>query len=139
MMKNNQTIALDHLNLTVNSFSESVDWYQRIFDFEKVEEGIDADGPWGVLKNGEFMLCIYESPKRITLRDDPLADRYHQIFHFGLRVADKKKWKNTVKEFSLRTYYGSPIRYPHSNSWYIKDPTGHMIEVSYWDNGKAQF
>ncbi|MCO5142324.1 MAG: VOC family protein [Oligoflexia bacterium] len=134
-MKNK--VSIDHLNLSVKNFKESYHWYKSIFGFELVEEGIEENGPWGILKNGNSMLCIYEFPKRVAMVKD--SDNFHQIFHFGLKVENREYWQHLLKENNLKTYYGSPIRYSHSLSWYIKDPTGYMIEVSSWDENKIQF
>ncbi|MFI5403950.1 MAG: VOC family protein, partial [Planctomycetota bacterium] len=52
---------LDHLNLTVRDFDETASWYGRVFGFEVVEKETDAQGrPWGVLRAGDALLCIYE-------------------------------------------------------------------------------
>jgi catechol 2,3-dioxygenase-like lactoylglutathione lyase family enzyme len=134
-----EKVSLDHLNLTVKNFAESVAWYGRVFGFELVEEGMDDDGPWGILRSGDSMLCIYESPKRTLLEDDGESGAYHQIYHFGLRITDRKAWEETVKKENLETYYGSPVRYPHSQSWYITDPTGYMIEVALWGAEGVRF
>ncbi len=42
----------------------------------------------------------------------------------------------TVKAENLDTYYW---RYPHSESWYVNDPTGWEIEVALWDNDQVRF
>jgi hypothetical protein len=84
------------------------------------------------------MLCIYESPDR-TSPDDDETERFHKIYHFGLRIHDRDAWEATLHERKLRTHYGSPMRYPHSTSWYVTDPTGHMIEVALWDNEEVRF
>lgn len=135
--KNMQT-SLDHLNLTVQDFEESVSWYANIFGFRLVERGMDEEGPWGILRNGDSMLCIYESPKRSAPEADN-DERFHKIYHFGLRIRDREDWERKAKEYSLPTYYGSPVRYPHSTSWYVTDPSGHMIEVALWDEDQVRF
>ncbi len=60
--------ALDHLNLTVTRFEESAAWYQKLFGFRVVERGMEEEGPWGILRSGDSMLCIYESPKHQIVR-----------------------------------------------------------------------
>lgn len=135
---NKTHVALDHLNLTVRDFSESADWYKRVFGFLLVEEGMDKDGPWGILRSGDFMLCIYESPSRSPL-DEKDRRLFHQIYHFGLRVKDQRAWEETLNSEKLRTYYRSPVEYPYSLSWYIKDPTGYMIEVALWNDDQVSF
>ena len=134
----NENVSLDHLNLTVRNFVESVSWYKRIFGFSLVEEGLTDDGPWGVLRNGDSMLCIHESPQREMLNGSDL-DRFHYIYPFGLRVQDRTEWKNILRQEKLETHYGSPVIYPHSTSWYVTDPTGYLIEVSLWKNGEVRF
>ncbi len=37
---------IDHLNLTVADFDASVDWYNRIPDFELVEEDVQDSTRW---------------------------------------------------------------------------------------------
>jgi len=134
----NQNVNLDHLNLTVNNFAESVDWYNRVFGFELVERGVDDDGPWGILRSGDSMLCVYECPKRKQLEDGD-SGGYHQILHFGLRISDRKAWEETLQKENIETRYGGPVRYPHSTSWYITDPTGYMIEVALWEPDGVRF
>lgn len=134
-----KTVSLDHLNYTVRNLEESVAWYGRVFGFEKVEGGMEKDGPWAIVRAGDAMLCLYESPKLADIRSSPEADKLHHIYHFGLRIHDRAKWEATVKEERIRLYYGGAIRYPHSTSWYVKDPTGHMIEVALWDEDEVRF
>ncbi|MCA8946658.1 MAG: VOC family protein, partial [Planctomycetes bacterium] len=54
---------LDHLNLSVINFEQSAEWYKRVLGFEIVEQGIQDGQPWGVIKNGDAMLCIYQHPE----------------------------------------------------------------------------
>lgn len=136
---NKQAVAIDHLNFTVRDFAESARWYRDVFGFEKVEEGMEKDGPWGILRAGDTMLCIYESPRLTELRSSPESEKLHHIYHFGIRIHDRADWERTVKAQKLHVYYGGPVRYPHSTSWYIKDPTGHMIEVALWDEDEVRF
>jgi len=131
-------ISLDHLNLTVKDFDESATWYGAAFGFEIVEQGSYEGLPWGVLQSGDSMLCIYESPSLGSPSDDETR-RFHKIYHFGLRIHDRDRWEATLGELDIRTYYDSPVRHPHSTSWYVKDPTGHMIEVALWDDDVVRF
>ncbi len=86
MNKNPRMTSLDHINFTVQDFSESAAWYRS------------------------------ES-----------AENLHRIYHFGLRIHEREKWERTLNEANLPTCFGSPRKYPHSISWYITDPTGHII------------
>ena|SRR6185369_9768291 len=131
---------LDHLNLTVQSLDDSIAWYGRVFGFEKVEEGRRGGQPWAILKSGEALLCIYEGPTRKALDADALADAgLHGMNHFALRVTDRRGWLETLARERLEFTYESPVEYPHSTSWYVKDPTGYEIEVALWNNDQVDF
>jgi catechol 2,3-dioxygenase-like lactoylglutathione lyase family enzyme len=129
---------LDHLNLTVADFAQTADWYQRVFGFTVVEHGIYNGEPWGVIRSGDAMLCIYQDGKRKMLRQE---ENYaaHGINHFALRITDRAAWEATVKREKVPVSYGGAFRWPHSTSWYIEDPTGYTIEVVLWDQDIPQF
>lgn len=131
---------IDHLNISVNNFQESAEWYNLTFGFEKVEEGIQDGKPWGVLKAGDALLCLYEqynldtpSPERIQ------SQGFHYISHFGLKIEDKERWEKYIQENNISILYGGPIEWPHSIAWYIKDPSGWEIEVVYWIKNRIRF
>ena len=131
---------LDHLNLSVHDFDETTVWYDRIFGFTIVEEGLDDGLKWGVVRCGDAMLCIYESPglslaDRFNMKENGL----HHLTHFGLRITDKKLWEKKVKEENLPILYDGVVKWPNSLTWYIKDPTGWEIEVVYWDDDTIRF
>lgn len=134
---------LDHLNLTVRSFDDTLRWYRGVFSFELVEEGVQSNGVrWGVIRSGDAMLCIYEAPKRRFMDSDKLGrECIHGIAHFGLRVADREAWQRALGDEALITRYGEVTswRYPHSMAWYVTDPTGYEIEVVLWDDDKVRF
>ena len=132
----NQIARIDHINFSVDNFHESVCWYKKVFNFELVEEGIRDDGNrWGILRNGDSMLAIGEWPEKSLLK----GNEFHQMYHFGIYLENREEWERTMKENSLQTFYSSPIRYPHSTSWYVKDPTGYKIEVSIWKDNTVRF
>jgi len=121
---------IDHINLTVANFDETVQWYGRVFGFELVEEDLQEGLRWGVIRNGEVMLCIYERTDchfedRFAMRKRQL----HGINHFGLRISDQKEWEATIERENLTVLYNGPISWPHNTSWYVTDPTGWEIEV----------
>jgi len=131
---------LDHINLSVADFEQTVDWYTRIFDFELVEEGLQDGIRWGVIKSGEALLCIYEHPQRRHLDRFELGDHnLHGMAHFGLRINDQAEWLDTVEREKVPILYDGVIRWPHSLAWYVTDPTGYEIEVALWDGDQIQF
>jgi len=133
-------IELDHLNLTVANLDETIDWYGRVFGFEVVEKDVQDGVPWAVLRAADVMLCVYEYPGRTKLDRFGLDEAgIHGVNHFSLRVADADAWKEVVERESLEVRYGGIVTWPHSQSWYIKDPTGHEIEVANWKAAKPDF
>lgn len=131
---------LDHLNLTVNNFDETRDWYGRVFGFSLVEEGMRSGKKWGVLRAGEALLCIYENPTRTFLDGDALDDKQiHGINHFSFRILDREEWEAIVRRENIFVHFGGAYEYAHSTSWYINDPTGYEIEVVLWKNDAVAF
>lgn len=128
---------LDHLNLTVKNLDETEKWYEEIFGFSKVEGGVRSGVKWGILRSGDAMLCVYEHPE--LANPDEADGHNHKIYHFGLRITDRESFENRIKEHKVPVEYGGAIRYPHSWSWYITDPTGYEIEVALWDEDKVNF
>lgn len=127
---------IDHLNMTVKSIDATADWYGRVFGFKVVEEGLSRGMRWAIIRGGDAMLCIYETP---DFRNEDNYDRkVHGVSHFGLRITDRKAWEETVKREHVKFTYPQ-TRYPHSDSWYVEDPSGYEIEVALWDNDVIVF
>lgn len=53
--------SLDHLNLSIPNFEETVRWYQAVLGFEQVERGVQGTQPWAILRAGDALLCLYEA------------------------------------------------------------------------------
>ena len=140
--KKDNFIGFDHLNFSVENFEQSALWYKEVFGFKMVEKGMfetedKTKQPWGILKNKNSMLALYECPDyKFENKED---EKIHEIAHFGIWLEKKDLWEDTIKEHHLEVYYGSPIKHSYSTSWYIKDPTGYTIEVSVWDNKSIRF
>jgi len=131
---------IDHVNLTVDDFDATVAWYGRVFDFDLVEVGLQDGHRWGVIRNGDVMMCLYEHPEcrledRFTMREMGL----HGINHFGLRITDRGAWEETIAREEIEVLYGGPVHWPHSTSWYVQDPTGWEIEVALWNDDVIAF
>jgi catechol 2,3-dioxygenase-like lactoylglutathione lyase family enzyme len=135
-----ERIKLDHVNLTVDDLDATIGWYGRVFGFEVVERDVQDGVPWAVLHIDDAMLCIYEYPEREHPDRFELEKRgLHGMNHFSLRIEDEKRWQEVVERESLDVLYGGIIEWPHSRSWYIKDPTGNEIEVTRWRGGAPDF
>ena len=133
-------MKLDHINLTVENLDKSLEWYEKLFGFETVEQYVRDNGKrFAVLQADDVLLCITEYPGRKSAEDNPSDEEYAFIYHFGLRIENPEDWKDKVNEYKVPLRFGGPIRYPHSTSWYIRDPSGHEIEVVHWDHNKIRF
>lgn len=132
--------SLDHLNLTVNDFDETAEWYGRLFGFEVVERGLQDGARWGVIRSGDALLCIYEHPE-LEHQDRFVRQRagHHGMNHFALRITDREAWEEIIEREGLELSYGGRIDWPHSDAWYVKDPTGYEIEVALWREGSPAF
>lgn len=132
------TLKMDHMNMTVKNLVESLHWYKRVFGFERVESGVQYGTPWAIIRKDDALLCLYEHKDREFLDGDELKVRkLHGFNHFSIRVNDRDAWKETVKRENIPV--ALEWRYPHSDSWYINDPTGYEIEVVHWDEDRVQF
>jgi catechol-2,3-dioxygenase len=135
-----QVKHLDHLNLTVNDFNATKEWYARVFGFSSVEEGVRNGKPWGILRAGEALLCVYENPTRTFLDGDELERKeIHGVNHFSFRIQDRDQWEEVIRKEKIHVHYGGAYEYPNSTSWYINDPTGYEIEVVLWNEDTVKF
>ncbi|MFZ4712133.1 MAG: VOC family protein [Bacteriovoracaceae bacterium] len=128
-------VRIDHINMTVKNLEESVAWYEKIFQFQKVEQGVSEGQPWAIIRNENSLLCLYQEPNRVAAPEgDNIFDQFHRLYHFGLNVDSSLEWEKIVQLHKIKVMYGGAIRYPHSTSWYVEDPSGYEIEVSHWNN-----
>jgi catechol-2,3-dioxygenase len=130
---------IDHINLTAANLKQSTDWYSKLFGFKEVESGISSAGKsWAILACNDSMICMTELADRLLASLD--QDRtHHKLMHFGLRISDADAWREMILKYKLKVQYGGPVDYPHSTSWYLNDPSGHEIEVSWCAEGKMHF
>ena len=131
---------LDHVNLTVADFDETVEWYGRVLDFKVVEEGVIEGKRWGVIRSGDAMLCIYERPEYVYKdRFEFEGEKIHVMRHVGIRYSDRSEWEARMAKEGIEVDPEHVVENPHSKSWYIRDPTGHEIEVACWENDVISF
>lgn len=135
-----QIKQLDHINMTVDNLEESKSWYQRVFGFEVVESGSQGGHPWCIIRSGDAMLAMYESPGRsFDDRFELAKAKLHGVSHFAFRIQDLESWTRTIASEKLEIHYGGAVEWPNSTSWYVSDPTGYEIEVALWKNDEIGF
>ncbi len=133
-----QVKQLDHLNMSVINFDETVDWYARVFGFELVEKSTLNGRTWGVIKSGDALLCIYEWPDREMASVSTMGPgKHYGIAHYGLRITDAEAWEATMEREGVAV--DDVVDWDYSKSWYLKDPTGYQIEVAFWNDDRIAF
>jgi len=132
---------LDHLNLTVSNLDRTISWYQNLFGFEVKESGVYDGIPWAIIQSGDALLCLYERPTfELKSNDQRRKNEQLGINHFSFRITNEKNWLDKVDKHKPKMYYGgSAVEYPHSRSWYVKDPDSYEIEVVLWQNDEVKF
>jgi len=130
-------IKFDHINISVHRLKESIQWYTEIFGFKLVEQGV-SNKPWAIVVYDDYMICMGEN-RELNKAHHYTENKSHAVGHFGIRVSDDKVWEQKIKKFDLELYYGGVSEHPHSKSWYVRDPSGHSIEVSYSGNKPLKF
>lgn len=135
------SLTLDHLNMNVINLTESIQWYNDLFDFKVVETGTYKRKPWAIIKKDSTMLCLYEIKEKSN-KIDLDEDSEVQINHFAFAIkgdVNQKKWVKNISQRQEPTFFDSPVKWPHSQSWYLKDPSGYTIEVALWNHDTPEF
>lgn len=116
---------IDHINMRVNNLAESIEFYRKNFGFEMKEDETKSSEPWAIVGlPGVAYLCMYEHPGK-SKPTDGLT-----INHFGLALSDFDAAVKELKKNGVKILYGGPVQWPNSRSLYIKDPSGHEIELA---------
>ena len=126
-------IRLDHINMSVENLQTSLDWYQHLFGFKPVESGDHKGTPYAIVRKDDVMLCLYQLPQK----ESPSTSQHHKVYHFGIRIDDPEEWEQKLEDSQVQPHL--VWDYPHSKSWYVRDPSGHEIEVCYWQGNRIQF
>ncbi len=131
---------LDHINLTVRDLERSLIFYRDLFGFEVEEQGTREDGvPWAIVRSAAAMLCLYELPDLPSGPAYPERPVQQGMSHFALRIENGHAFARLLTDRRVPLLFGGPIRWPHSTSYYLADPTGHHIEVVQWDEDRIAF
>lgn len=126
-------VSLDHINISVKNYKKTVAFYKEVFGLQEVESGVWTGLDWSILRSGDFMMCIYDSAKKDAL------DEVLKVNHFGIRVQDEKPILKKLYDLGVIIEPQNIIRYKHSKSWYVTDPSGHGIEIVKWDDDIVKF
>lgn len=119
--------GLDHLNISVKSLTQTVNWYEDLFGFEVKETGLSSEGnPYKIIgKSGVFYMALYEVPK---INKDKIE--HSPIKHIGFALDHFEESVEILKKKGIALSYGGIVNYENSKSVYITDPNGIEIELS---------
>ncbi len=117
---------IDHINMRVRNLDQSIEFYQRSFGFQmKEDRRDDPKGPWAIIGlRGVAYLCLYEHPGKRQ------AERSLRINHFGFVIENFDEAMAQLSAAGVEILYGGPLEWAHSRSIYIRDPSGHEIELA---------
>jgi lactoylglutathione lyase len=117
--------CIDHINMRVKNLEKSIEFYQTVFGFQMKEDKRSEREPWAIIGLPDVAyLCMYEHPGK-AIPQEGLT-----INHFGFALSDFDGAITKLKEHDVTILYGGPVDWPKSRSIYIKDPSGHEIELA---------
>ena len=118
-----KTTGIDHLNINIKNFEETIGFYQKHFGFELKEEGKSGSG--NLFKiiglKDKLYLALYEIPYN--------EKETGHVNHIGLHVENFDETIKYIKEQGIKITMDT-YQYPYSRSIYIEDPNGLEIELS---------
>ncbi len=116
--------SVDHLNMWVNDIEESVKFYKKVFNFKEFESGLGSNKqPYKIIGiPGKMFLCLYQ-------KRDLVVDK-NSLNHFGIHINNLESSLALLKQSNIEVLYDDIVDYGQSKSIYIKDPSGHEIELS---------
>jgi catechol 2,3-dioxygenase-like lactoylglutathione lyase family enzyme len=117
--------GIDHINMSVKNFEESIRFYKKFFNMEVLEQDISQmSGNKFVVVGipGVISLCLYEN-NNINFNNQ-------MIGHFGINVSNFEDVVKTLEKEGIKLLYGGVSDWENSRSVYIADPSGHEIELT---------
>jgi catechol 2,3-dioxygenase-like lactoylglutathione lyase family enzyme len=117
-----QTTGIDHLNIEVADLDKTVAFYKALLGFEVLEE-LPADNG-KIIGNDNAKLCIYEAAGFSGYKNKV------GLHHIGFNIKNFDDVKTRCDELDIKILYGDVVRWPGSQSFYIKDPSGYELELT---------
>ena len=119
-----KAVSVDHINMSVKNLEESVSFYSKLFGFTVRKD----QGNMGskIIGNDHIKLCMYEHPEM-----SPEGG----ISHFGFFIENFGDIIKKCKELGVEVLYEGEVPWEKSNSIYIRDPSGYVVELSQKEGG----
>jgi catechol 2,3-dioxygenase-like lactoylglutathione lyase family enzyme len=116
---------LDHINMRVKDLTASIQFYEQLFGFQMKEDHTqDGEDAWAIVGLANVVyICMYLHADKVR------APEALQIMHFGLVIDDFGTILERLQAHGVDIGRGW-VQWPHSRSVYIKDPSGHEIDLT---------
>ena len=120
--------SFNHIALSVRDVNESIDFYQRVFQLEEIENtASNSKTRWLSLGEGKQLHLIPRPNSEIKI---------NKAVHFALATTDLDSFVNYLKELRidyfdwLDTLNKVHVRKDGIKQVYFQDPNGYWIEVN---------
>lgn len=122
------TFSFNHIALSVKDVTQSVNFYQKVFDFEEIENtASDSKTRWLSLNEGKHLHLIPRPNAEIKL---------NKAIHFALATPDIQSFIQHLE--ALLINYSDWIDSPNKDyirkdgiiQVYFQDPNGYWVEVN---------
>lgn len=123
-----------HCGISVADIEASIDWYSRMLGFT-LEKRVKVEGvpaKIAFIKNGDFMIELFEIPDAAPLPEDrkhPNRDILtHGTKHMAYQVSDTKQLVEDLKSRGVQVALDVQI-IDNTVMAFIRDNTGNLIEL----------
>ena len=120
--------SFNHIALSVRDVNESIDFYQRVFQLEEIENtASNSKTRWLSLGEGKQLHLIPRPNSEIKI---------NKAVHFALATSDLDSFVNYLKELRidyfdwLDTLNKVHVRKDGIKQVYFQDPDGYWVEVN---------
>ena len=120
--------SFNHIALSVRDVNESIDFYQRVFQLEEIENtASNSKTRWLSLGEGKQLHLIPRPNSEIKI---------NKAVHFALATSDLDSFVNYLKELRidyfdwLDTLNKVHVRKDGIKQVYFQDPNGYWVEVN---------
>lgn len=122
------TFIFNHIALSVNDVDESIDFYQKIFQFKEIEN---------TASNSKTRWLAISEGRQLHLIPRPNADiKTNKAVHFALSTVDYEGFIQLLDELKIpySDWHNTPnkdyIRKDGIRQVYFQDPNAYWIEVN---------
>ena len=125
---------LDHVAIRVKDLKESAKWYEKVFGLKPYQFDQWGDFPIFMVKKN-FGIALF--PANVNDKIIP-ASKNVKIDHFAFRISPEH-YEKAIEHFQNIGLSFEEQDHHHFMSIYVKDPDGHMCELTKIKGNKSPF